>query len=89
MQMRPITANPSQVMVEQLAASGVKYVFNNSGSREARFLMRCMCIQIYTASWHSMKAALQRKQAVIRRQTSIQGSCWSISVQGLPNAWGS
>ena len=37
MQMRPITANPSQVMVEQLAASGVKYVFNNSGSREARF----------------------------------------------------
>ena len=37
MQMRPITANPSQIMVEQLAASGVKYVFNNSGSREARF----------------------------------------------------
>ncbi len=37
MQMRPITANPSQVMVEQLATSGVKYVFNNSGSREARF----------------------------------------------------
>ena len=37
MQMRPITANSSQVMVEQLAASGVKYVFNNSGSREARF----------------------------------------------------
>ena len=37
MEMRPITANPSQVMVEQLAASGVKYVFNNSGSREARF----------------------------------------------------
>ncbi len=37
MQMRPITANPSQVMVEQLTASGVKYVFNNSGSREARF----------------------------------------------------
>ena len=37
MQMRPITANPSQVMVEQLAASGVKYVFNNSGSREALF----------------------------------------------------
>ena len=37
MEMRPITANPSQVMVEQLAASGVKYVFNNSGSREALF----------------------------------------------------
>lgn len=37
MQMRPITANPSQIMIEQLAASGVKYVFNNSGSREACF----------------------------------------------------
>ncbi len=37
MQMRPITANSSQIMVEQLAALGVKYVFNNSGSREARF----------------------------------------------------
>ena len=37
MQMRPITANPSQVMVEQLVASGVKYVFYNSGSREAHF----------------------------------------------------
>ena len=35
--MKPITANPSQIMVEQLAASGVKYVFYNSGSREARF----------------------------------------------------
>lgn len=37
MPMRPITANPSQIMVEQLAASGVKYVFYNSGSREANF----------------------------------------------------
>ena len=37
MDLRPITANPSQIMVEQLAASGVKYVFYNSGSREARF----------------------------------------------------
>ncbi len=37
MQMKTITANPSQIMVEQLAASGVKYVFNNSGSREAPF----------------------------------------------------
>lgn len=35
--MKPITANPSHIMVEQLAASGVKYVFYNSGSREARF----------------------------------------------------
>ena len=35
--MKPITANPSQIMVEQLAASGLKYVFYNSGSREARF----------------------------------------------------
>ena len=37
MRMRPITANPAQIMVEQLVASGVKYVFNNSGSREAYF----------------------------------------------------
>ena len=37
MNTRPITGNPSQVMVEQLAASGVKYVFYNSGSREAHF----------------------------------------------------
>jgi benzoylformate decarboxylase len=37
MQMRSITANPSQIMVTQLAASGVKYVFYNSGSREAAF----------------------------------------------------
>ena len=37
MQMRSITANPSQVMVEQLAALDVKYLFYNSGSREARF----------------------------------------------------
>ena len=37
MQKRTITAHASQVMVEQLAASGVKYVFNNSGSREALF----------------------------------------------------
>ena len=34
---RPITAHASRVMVEQLVASGVKYVFYNSGSREARF----------------------------------------------------
>jgi thiamine pyrophosphate-dependent acetolactate synthase large subunit-like protein len=34
---RPITGNPSQIMVEQLAASGIKYVFFNSGSREAHF----------------------------------------------------
>ncbi|MCH8235342.1 MAG: thiamine pyrophosphate-binding protein [Chloroflexi bacterium] len=37
MQTRQFTGNPSQVMVEQLAASGVKYVFYNSGSREAMF----------------------------------------------------
>ena len=37
MQMRSITANPSQLIVEQLVASGVKYVFYNSGSREAHF----------------------------------------------------
>ena len=32
-----MTANASHLMVEQLVASGVKYVFNNSGSREALF----------------------------------------------------
>ena len=37
MQTRPITGNPSQIMIEQLAALGVSYVFNNSGSREAVF----------------------------------------------------
>ncbi len=34
---RPITGNPSEIIVEQLVASGVKYVFYNSGSREALF----------------------------------------------------
>ena len=34
---RTITGNPSQILVEQLAASGVKYLFYNSGSREAPF----------------------------------------------------
>ena len=37
MQMRSVTANPSQLIVEQLVASGVRYVFYNSGSREAHF----------------------------------------------------
>ena len=37
MRKRTIEGHPSQAMVEQLAASGVKYVFNNSGSREALF----------------------------------------------------
>ena len=37
MKKRRITANPSQLMVEQLAALGVKYIFNNPGSREALF----------------------------------------------------
>lgn len=37
MPVRQFTGNPSQLMVEQLAASGVKYVFYNSGSREAMF----------------------------------------------------
>ena len=35
--MRAIRASASQIIVEQLAASGVKYVFNNPGSREALF----------------------------------------------------
>ena len=34
---RQMTANASHLMIEQLVASGVKYVFNNSGSREALF----------------------------------------------------
>ena len=34
---REITANASHLIIEQLVASGVKYVFNNSGSREALF----------------------------------------------------
>ena len=34
---RPVTANPSQILVEQLSACGVEYVFYNSGSREALF----------------------------------------------------
>ena len=37
MQTREITASASRLMVEQMVASGVKYVFNNSGSREALF----------------------------------------------------
>ena len=37
MPIRQMTANASHLIVEQLAASGVKYVFNNSGSREALF----------------------------------------------------
>ena len=37
MQTTRITATPAHAMVEQLAAAGVRYVFYNSGSREARF----------------------------------------------------
>ena len=37
MKTRQMTDNASHLIVEQLAASGVKYVFNNSGSREALF----------------------------------------------------
>ena len=37
MRSRLITANPSQVMMEQFAALDVKYLFYNTGSREARF----------------------------------------------------
>ena len=37
MKTRQVTANASQVLVDQLAASGVKYLFYNSGSREALF----------------------------------------------------
>ena len=31
------TGNPSQIIVEQLVRSGIKHLFYNSGSREARF----------------------------------------------------
>ncbi len=34
---RSFTGNPSQVIVEQLVASGIKHLFYNPGSREARF----------------------------------------------------
>ena len=37
MQIRSITAAPTDIMVEQLAASGVRFVFNNPGSLEALF----------------------------------------------------
>ena len=37
MKTTPITATPSQIMVEQLAASGIQHLFYNSGSREALF----------------------------------------------------
>ena len=37
MHVKRITAAPSQIMVEQLAASGVRFVFNNPGSLEALF----------------------------------------------------
>jgi benzoylformate decarboxylase len=37
MNRRQFTGNASQVMVEQLAASGIDYLFYNPGSREARF----------------------------------------------------
>ena len=33
----PITGTASEVLVEQLVASGIRYVFYNSGSREALF----------------------------------------------------
>ena len=37
MRAKSITATPSQIMVDQLAASGIKHLFYNSGSREALF----------------------------------------------------
>ena len=37
MHVRRVTAAPSQIMIEQLAASGVRFVFNNPGSLEALF----------------------------------------------------
>jgi benzoylformate decarboxylase len=37
MAVRLVTGDPSRLMIEQLVACGVKYVFYNSGSREAPF----------------------------------------------------
>ncbi len=37
MSSRSFTGNPSQVIVEQLVSSGIKHLFYNPGSREARF----------------------------------------------------
>lgn len=37
MEMKSVTGNPSQIIIDQLAALGIKFVFNNSGSREAIF----------------------------------------------------
>ncbi len=37
MAVETFTGNPSQIMVEQLARSGIKHLFYNSGSREALF----------------------------------------------------
>ena len=37
MKTRSYAGNPSQVLIEQLAALGVRYIFNNTGSVEARF----------------------------------------------------
>jgi len=37
MSKQPFTGNPSEIIVEQLSALGVNYLFYNSGSREARF----------------------------------------------------
>ena len=34
---RSFTGNPSQIIIEQLVASGVRHLFYNPGSREARF----------------------------------------------------
>ena len=37
MAIQTFTGNPSQIIVEQLVRSGIKHLFYNSGSREARF----------------------------------------------------
>lgn len=37
MSSRKFVGNPSELIIEQLVASGVRYLFYNSGSREARF----------------------------------------------------
>ena len=87
--MKPITANPSQIMVEQLAASGLKYVFYNSGSREARFFD---ALHVHP----DIDGILALHEGSV---TSMAGGYTQVGLDpavmvvhlgaGLPNAWGS
>ena len=79
---RQFTGNPSQVMIEQLAASGVKYVFYNSGSREAMFfdaLHGHPDVQGILALHEGPVAAMA---GGTHRSRAIRPSWWSISGPG-------